>query len=221
MDWMEAIRARHSVRRYTDRRIEGAPLEALCKEAEACSRESGLRFKPVLDNNEAFKGILATYGLLWGVRNYIAIAGMPGEDMDERAGYYGERLVLRAQQLGLNTCWVGGSYRKGCVQRDVAEGEKLVCVIAVGYGATQGRQHRSKPLEKLYRCDGPAPEWFLKGIEAAQLAPTAINQQRFVFELKDDAVAARALPGPYSKVDLGIVKLHFEIGAGRNGWRWA
>lgn len=221
MDWMEAIRARHSVRSYTDRRIEGAALEGLRAEMEACSREGRLTMVLKQEETLAFSSFLAHYGLFKGARNYVVISGRPSDDLEERVGYYGERLVLRAQQLGMNTCWVGGTYRKGKVQRDIPEGEKLVCVIIVGYGANQGKQHRSKPLEKLYRCDGPAPEWFLKGVEAARLAPTAINQQMFRFELSGDTVTAKSLLGPYAKVDLGIVKLHFEIGAGRDDWRWA
>lgn len=221
MTLMEAIEARHSVRRYIDRKIAGEVLARLQEEIEACRSESGLHIEICLDEAEAMGSFMATYGLLRGVKNYIVLAGEPSDDLKERVGYYGEKLVLRAQRLELNTCWVGGSFRKEKVRRNLPEGVQLVCVIAVGYGANQGKQHRSKPLEKLYRCDGAAPEWFLRGVQAAQLAPTAVNQQRFLFELKNGAVSAQALPGPYSKVDLGIVKLHFEIGAGEKGWRWA
>ena len=221
MTLMEAVEARHSVRRYTDRKISGEALAQLRAEIEVCRHAGNLHIELCLDEAEAMGSFAATYGLLRGVRNYIVLAGEPAEDLEERAGYYGEILVLRAQQLGLNTCWVGGSFRKGRVKQRLSGEMQLVCVIAVGYGANQGKQHRSKPLEKLYRCEGIAPEWFISGMKAAQLAPTAINQQRFLFELRGNAVSARALPGLYSKVDLGIVKLHFEIGAGKNGWHWA
>lgn len=221
MTLMEAIEARHSVRRYTDKAIAGEVLASLRAEIEACRNASNLHIELHLNEPEAMGSFAATYGLLRGVRNYIVLAGEPAADLDERAGYFGEKLVLHAQQLGLNTCWVGGTFRRGKVKNTLPEHMQLVCVIAIGYGANQGRQHRSKPLEKLYRCEGNAPEWFLRSVKAAQLAPTAVNQQRFVFELKDNVVSAQALPGPYSKVDLGIVKLHFEIGAGEDDWRWA
>lgn len=221
MTLMDAIEARHSVRSYTDKKITGETLAQLQAEVDACAQEGGLHIELCLNETEALGSFAATYGLLRGVRNYIVLAGKPADDLEERAGYFGEKLVLRAQQLGLNTCWVGGTFRKGKVRRNLPEDVQLVCVIAVGYGANQGRPHRSKPLEKLYRCEGAVPEWFMRGVKAAQLAPTAINQQKFLFELKGNAVSARALPGLYSKVDLGIVKLHFEIGAGGNEWRWA
>lgn len=221
MTLMDAIEARHSVRSYTDKKITGETLARLQAEVDACAQENGLHIELCLNETEALGSFAATYGLLRGVRNYIVLAGKPADDLEERAGYFGEKLVLRAQQLGLNTCWVGGTFRKGTVRRNLPKDVQLVCVIAVGYGANQGRPHRSKPLEKLYRCEGAVSEWFMRGVKAAQLAPTAINQQKFLFELKGNAVSARALPGPYSKVDLGIVKLHFEIGAGGNEWRWA
>jgi len=221
MTLMEAVRARHSVRRYTVRAIEGETLEALRSEIDACVRESGLSIRLRLNRPEAFAGFAATYGLLKGVRNYIVLAGADADGTEERAGYYGERLVLRAQQLGLNTCWVGGTYKKSRVAEELEDGLKLVCVIAVGYGENQGSPRRTKPVGKLCRVDGEMPDWFRQGMEAAQLAPTAVNQQRFLIELKDGRVRACARPGPYSRVDLGIVKYHFEIGAAGADWRWA
>jgi hypothetical protein len=94
-------------------------------------------------------------------------------------------------------------------------------VIAVGYGETAGVAHKGKAIEDLCRVQGDMPGWFRRGMEAAQLAPTAINQQKFFFELKDNTVKAAASFGPYSKVDLGIAKYHFEIGAGEGDWQWA
>ncbi|MBR4256518.1 MAG: nitroreductase, partial [Clostridia bacterium] len=67
---------------------------------------------------------------------------------------------------------------------------------------------------------GDAPEWFMRGMEAAALAPTAINQQRFIINYENGKVSAKALLGPCSKTDLGIVKYHFELGAGSENIIW-
>ena len=54
------------------------------------------------------------------------------------------------------------------------------------------------------------------------LAPTAVNQQKFRFALVDqNTVKAGTAFGPYAKIDLGIAKLHFEIGAGKENFQWA
>ena len=86
-------------------------------------------------------------------------------------------------------------------------------VIALGYGETQGVPHKSKSMAELSKADENA-EWFTKGMEAVCLAPTAVNQQKFLFELKNSVVTAKALMGFYSKTDLGIAKYHFEAVTG-------
>ena len=163
---------------------------------------------------------MAHYGKFSGVKNYIALVGKKNEKLDELCGYYGERLVLKAQQLGLNTCWVALTYKKIPGAFEVANGEKLTVVIPFGYGETQGAQHKSKDAADVSNADGNSPEWFRSGVEAALLAPTAVNQQKFTLTYADGKVAARAGTGFYTKVDLGIVKYHFELGAGKENFEW-
>ena len=98
--------------------------------------------------------------------------------------------------------------------------EKIVITIALGYGETQGVSRKSKPMETLCNVDGDMPGWFRSGMEAAMLAPTAINQQKFLFTLSDGAVKAEDKGGSFSKIDLGIVKYHFEVGAGVENFKW-
>lgn len=219
MDMMEAMQARHSVRSYTDKTIEGETLEALEEVIEECNRESGLHIQLVRNEPMAFGGGLAHYGKFAGVKNYLALVGRKDRQLDEKCGYYGEKIVLAAQALGLNTCWVGLTFKKVPDAFKIADGEKLVMVIAVGYGATQGTAHQSKAAAAVSRAEN-APDWFKKGVEAALLAPTAINQQKFLFTLHGDKVSAKAGLGPFSKVDLGIVKYHFELGSGRDRTVW-
>lgn len=218
----EAMERRHSVRSFTDRRIEGPVLAALRDEADACSREGGLRMLVVLDEPRAFSSMLARYGSFRNVRNYVSIIGHPADDLDERAGYYGERLVLAAQALGLSTCWAALTFSKRQVRRLAGPGERLVCVLAIGYGATQGRPRKSKAPADVGHAAGTPPEWFERGVRAALLAPTAMNQQKFRFELLPDGrtVRAQASPGAYTAVDLGIAKYHFEVGAGTENFAW-
>ncbi|MCL2889593.1 MAG: hypothetical protein FWE65_04115, partial [Eggerthellaceae bacterium] len=155
--------------------------------------------------------------------------GPKTEGAEENCGYYGQKLVLLAQKLGLNSCWVGASYRKGKSAALVGEDEKLYLVVSLGYGQDQGKARKSKPLDELGKAEGegPSPAWFVSALEAAMLAPTAMNQQKFFFTLKDNAVKAERLSGFFSKTDLGIVKCNFEVGAEAAGaklgqdWNWA
>ena len=220
MTMMEAMRARHSVRSYVDRPLEADTVNILEEEISICNREGNLHIQLVKDEPEAFSGFMARYGKFSGVKNYIALAGPKGPDLEEKCGYYGERLVLLAQSLGLNSCWVAMSYDRGKAACKLGAGEKLCIVIALGYGATQGVPHKSKAVEQVMAAKGEVPEWFRAGVEAALLAPTAMNQQKFKFALEDGTVAASAGMGFYSKIDLGIAKYHFEVGAGRENFRW-
>lgn len=220
MDIREAIRNRHSVRDYTDRRIEDAVRAELQAHIDAYNRESGLHIQLLTDEPDAFGGFLAHYGKFNNVKNYLALVGEKTPDLEEKAGYYGERIALAAQMLGLNTCWVALTFRKRKGRYVIGPGEKLVCVLSLGYGATQGKPHRSKPIEAVSNVEGPMPDWFREGIEAALLAPTATNQQKFMITLRNDRVTAKATGGFYSNVDLGIVKYHFEIGAGTENFVW-
>ena len=221
MDQMEAMRARHSVRQYQNKPLSTEVIAALQAEIGACNRESGLHIQLVTNEPRAFDGFMAHYGKFRGVTSYIAMVGRKDGMLDEMCGYYGERLVLKAQQLGLNTCWVAMTYRKVRTAFTIDSGEKLCIVIAVGYGEHPGVPHKSKPVDAVSRTDGTPPDWFRNGVEAALLAPTAMNQQKFMFTLAEDRVSAKAGMGFYAKIDLGIAKYHFELGAGKEHFVWA
>ena len=221
-DYMQAMKDRHSVRKYLPDPIPGASIAALDDEIARCNAEGGLSMQLITEQPDAFKGFFVTYGMLSGVRNYIALVGPKGPKLDELCGYYGERVVLLAQSLGLNTCWIGGTFSRRKCRAAVKDGQKLVCVIAIGKGETAGVKSKSKPFEDVCRNNGELPAWFRAGVEAALLAPSAINQQAFSFELiGSSAVLVRAGIGPYANIDLGIAKLHFELAAGKENFAWA
>lgn len=214
MDTMEVIRARHSVRQYKNVKIEPEKRAILTKEIDDINRESGLHIQILFDEPKCFDARIAHYGSFTGVTNYIALVGKKSADLDETCGYYGERLVLLAQSIGLNTCWVAMTHGKSTAE--IRTGEKEACLIAIGYGETQGVPHRSKDISQVIQVTGTAPEWFRTGMEAVMLAPTAVNQQKFLFTYDGQQVHAKVSGmGFYTKMDLGIVKYHFEAVTGR------
>lgn len=218
MTLFEAISARHSVRAYTDKPIDAEAVQTLRQEISAINAEAGLHVQLVLDEPKAFdgRGKLSTYGKFSGCANYIVMAGRPSDGFDLKVGYYGERLVLLAQTLGLNSCWVGLTYKKVPGSYVLDKDEKIACVISLGYGVDQGRQHRMKSIEDVSNFSESHPAWFQAGVNAVLLAPSAVNQQKSYFELQDDLKSVKAsarfsLVG-YTGVDLGIARLHFELG---------
>ncbi len=220
MEIMDVIRQRHSVRQYLNKPIPQEIREKLDECAAALNRESGLYMQILYDEPECFSSRMAHYGKFENADNYIALVGKKGEDLDERCGFYGEMLVLKAQELGLNTCWVALTHGKS--KADVGADEREVIIISLGYGRTQGTARRSKTASDVSDSASDSPEWFRNGVEAALLAPTATNQQKFRFERDGNRVTAKAgRIGPCLKIDLGIVKCHFEIGAGKESFSWA
>ncbi len=222
MDIHQAIKERKSVRRYKIDPIEGEVLEELLKEIEECNKESGLNMQLVLNKPDVFDNFFARYGKFKGVENYVALVGDKNKITAEKVGYYGERIVLKAQMLGLNTCWLALSYdkKRGKSYIEIPKGKKLYCVISIGYGTYKGVARKSKSFKELSKTEGEVPEWFVKGVESAMLAPTAVNQQKFRLELVGEKVKAVKLLGPYSDIDLGIVKYHFEVGSQKSSDIW-
>lgn len=226
MTLFDAMKERHSVRSYKDKPLSADAVSELLKEIEECNKQSGLNIQLVTNEPKAFDSFMAHYGKFNGVTDYIALIGKKSPSLDELCGYFGERLVLKAQQLGLNTCWVAMTYKKIKSAFTVGSGEKLCAVIALGYGSVTGVPHKSKPITEVYSADvSNIPVWFQNGLKCALLAPTAMNQQKFTFSLHGGKplakVAAKAGGGFYTKLDLGIVKYHFEVGAGKENFEWA
>ena len=241
MTLLEAIQARHSVRAYKDQPLAEDVVKVLEDEIVRLNREGQLHIQLITNEPKAFQGTLAKYGKFRNANNYLVMAGKKADDLDERIGYYGEHLVLLAQTLGLNTCWVGLSYSKVPGTYVLGEDEKIACYIAIGYGETQGASHKIKTVEQVSNASDGTPSWFRKGVEAALLAPTAVNQQKFFFHYvskashsaersfeyvgeKDGRHQVHAKKGfslvGYTQMDLGIVKYHFEVGAGKENFEW-
>lgn len=215
MNIFDAIERRHSVRKFTDRPIDRMTIEQLQIDIDRCNQAGELNMQLIIDEPDAFKGFMASYGMLKNVRNYLAIVGEKSDRLEEVAGYYGEQIVLKATMLGLDSCWVAATFSKRKARYQLEDNQKFVCLIALGYGENHGVPSKSKSMDALCKVDGEMPDWFKKGMQAAMLAPTAINQQKFMFTLVKDQVTVRATGGFYSNIDLGIVKYHFEVGSGR------
>jgi hypothetical protein len=219
MTFLEAINERHSVRSYLDKPIPSEIVSLLNEYIKKCNEDSGLNVQLITNEPKAFNCFLSRYGKFNGVKNYLAIAANKHKYNYETIGYYGEKIVLYAQTLGLNTCWVALTYKKTKSVLKLNKGEKLHLVISIGYGKNQGKKRKSKAITDV--CDSCThPDWYIKGIESALLAPTAMNQQKFYFTRNGNKVKAKSGAGFYTKMDLGIVKLHFEIGAGKENFEW-
>lgn len=168
----DAIKQRHSVRAYKNMPLTDNDVKLLEDKIEELNAMGHLHMQLIQNEPKAFQGMLAKYGKFRNVNNYIVMAGKKVDGLDERIGYYGEQLVLAAQMAGMNTCWVGLSYKKVPGTYVLDDDEAIKAYISIGYGETNGVSHKIKRMEQVSNADGATPEWFKSGVEAALLAPT-------------------------------------------------
>jgi len=231
MTYAEAIIRRISNRKYINRPLSPAEISQLQKIIDQVNLIGGVHFKLVTDCQALFAGI-KSYGLFSGVRSMIALIGPENDPhVEEKCGYYGEKVALTATTMGLGTCWVGGTYDKEGCQKYLLKGEKLCSVLVVGPVAEDQSTkeklirgallRKSKTAADLSRGLGNAPAWFMAGIASVQRAPSARNLQPVRFHYDHSETTARLTEHhAFSNVDLGIAKYHFEVGAHGGVWTW-
>lgn len=218
MTMKEAMYKRHMVRKYQDLPLPEENVHKLRERIREQNRKNDLAIQLMVDDASAFSALIRLI-LAKGVKNYFIMAGQAGPDLDERLGYAGADLMLYAQTLGLNTWWVGGTFNRKKMS-ELMPGKRVAGVVAVGYGADQGKPHKSKKPEEVSAYDKAAPEWFRNGVEAALLAPTALNKQAFFIRGQGEEVSITCNNGIFTGVDLGLVKYHFALGAKVENFRW-
>jgi hypothetical protein len=209
----EAIKLRHSVRRYLPKPLTTDQEKALQKKINDLNQQHHLHIQLIINEEEAFNCFMASYGKFHGVKNYIAIVAKKEKNMEERSGRAVAELVLYSQTLGLNTCIVGKTYKK-TKEIIINSNETLVMLISLGYGENQGVSHPMKPISKIAPNYDSSPDWFKKGIDSVLLAPTALNLMNAVFMINEDGkVIAKSKIGVCRKENLGIMKYFFELGS--------
>ncbi len=220
MDLDQAIQERHSVRLYTEQKIEGDILSSLQNEIARINEESGMSIRLVLNEPKAFGRLLMkTVVKFRNAVNYLVVSGPDSDTLNVDAGYYGEQLVLFAQTLGLGTCWAMMAGKKEA-DKGLPAGHRSVILISIGYPEDPGFPHKSKTASDVADMTD-APEWFVKGVEYALLAPTGVNKQGFKFERDGNKVRMLFGSSTLAQIDAGIVKFHFEYGAGSESFVWA
>lgn len=216
MDYQQAMKERHMVHDYQTTPLPKDIVDALKSRIDEWNDKLGLSMLLSTEDESAFG--MFTKGRSKGVRNFIVLAGADSDKLDENIGYASADLMLYAQTLGLRTWWIALTYNRGKIKKLVPN-SRLVGIVTVGYGAEDGKAHESKTPEEVSTYDGDRPQWFSAGVEAALLAPTAMNKQGFKIEGKGNEVTL-TYKGSMPEVDKGIVRFFFETGAGKDNFTW-
>jgi hypothetical protein len=218
MDFKEAMQKRHMVRKYTDKPLSDEIIAKINERIELNNKTYNLNMKLMINNSKGVSSIMKLI-MARGVNNFIILAGDVSGNLDERLGYSGADIMLYAQTLGLNTWWVGGTFNRS-VSRYV-DNKKVTGIIAIGYGQTQGVPHKSKNVEDVSKYEGTIiPPWFISGVDGALLAPTALNKQNFMLIGNGNRVKIECSNGIFTGSNVGLIKYHFELGAGKGNFEW-
>lgn len=203
------LRARHSVRVYSGQKISNDVRESIIGEVDVLKGLSGLDIVICFDDSGPFEGLIPKLSGFRGVHNYLLLAGR--ENLEERVGYFGERLLLHLLSLGLKTCWVGGSFSRKKAQAKVKKGEKIYAALAFGLSEKIGEPHKSKPRERLVSF---VPSSILeeRAALAVSLSPSALNHQDFRLEKENCAlIIKRQGKSSFSRIDQGIAAYDVEF----------
>lgn len=232
MTLFEAIEARISCRAYTDEPLNQSTIDELRAYADELTRGTSLRFVIVGPAEGGAQLKLVKRMFASGVSTYAALIGPDDNPTREKVGYLGEKLVLKATQMGLGSCWVAGTFDRASVSEPLAAGEVLHDVIPLGHMPAKqpfvqrairaGLRKRDRRPEALFQGPMPleeAPAWIAAGIDAVIKGPSAVNEQPVVFVWEDERLTATLPCGKRNLeyTDLGIAKLHFEIAAEEAG----
>lgn len=219
----KAIEERYSVRTFSTTPLKAEDVAFLQEQLEEINQVSGLNATFLEDGSAAFSSVRTSYGMFKDVRSLVLLKGNPSvPDFLEKAGFYGENLVLDLYDRGIGTCWVGGTFDRTVFS--IPENEQFICALLVGYPGKialkdqvlLARLHkRYKPISERLTSDGDVPADIQNGLEAVRLAPSAVNTQTPHFTYKDGVLTA-GVPeeGKFGLVDLGIAKSHFVQEAG-------
>ncbi|MFX0125006.1 MAG: nitroreductase family protein, partial [Candidatus Hodarchaeota archaeon] len=150
---MEIIQQRYSCRKYKfeqiDEKTKNNLIEFLQK-GHTSPIEGETRFELIemIDLDPREKRQLGTYGFIQGAQNFIVGATKKSMHDLENFGYIMEELILYATDLGLGTCWVGGTLKRNkfAAQINIRGDEVVPAITPVGYASKK----RSK-VDRLAR----------------------------------------------------------------------
>ncbi len=216
MDIKDAVKLRHTVRKYTATRISEETAARLEERAAMIAKEQNLEIGLFLDDINGTSGMGKMVSK--NANNYFAIAGEDTPDVEVRAGYAAADLMLYAQTIGLNTWYIGGMTNRDLESR--FPGKEVVTSVAVGYGVTQGEPHKTRTSPEKIADLKDAPQWFRDGVEATMYAPTAMNRQKFRILRDGNKVKVDNGNGHFQKQDRGLIMYHFEVFAGKENFEW-
>lgn len=242
---IKIIRERKSCRSYDTKEIDKLTLQKLHDYIDEANAEMKIKARftfaqkqeKIIETSEK----LGTYGMISGASSFII--GIIDKDKKDTLefGYLFEKLILFATDLGLGTCWLGGTFNRNDFEHKtrLLENEFIPIVSPVGIKKEKPRifesavravvgANKRKLWSQLFfedNIENPLNEEsagaYTLPLEMVRLAPSASNKQPCRI-IKDKngfnffLCRTKAYPSSsfdMQKNDLGIAMCHFELTA--------
>lgn len=245
---IDIIKARTSCRSFDAKAIDKPTLQKLNEYIEQTNAQMNIkaRFLVVAKADHAKKSTekLGTYGMISGASSFIAGVANKGEDNALEFGYWFEKVVLFATDLGLGTCWLGGTFNRSDFSQkaNLRDNEFMPIVSPVGFKKERPRvfdtlvraaagSNNRKPWSELFFQENSSValkenDPYRNPLEMVRLAPSASNKQPWrVIADKNGyhfyICRTKGYPSAsfdVQKNDVGIAKCHFELCAIEMGY---
>lgn len=241
----DVIAARQSCRTFNGLHIDKASKDKLFSEIEVLPRLFEDVAVPVIrlvDNDQA-EGSLGTYGFITGARQFLVMASGDTVGEELQAGFMFETLVLKATSMGLGTCWLGGTFRRGPFARVMGndpDGREVSIVSPIGH-PTQKRRFAERMMRRMVKSDhrkpfarlfsGVSPDSPLgRVLQAVRLAPSSRNSQPWKASVaqETDSEGRKRMTvrfdcttdSRFSSIDMGIAYCHFVLASQEENLLW-
>lgn len=242
----QVIRNRSSIRSYNNQPIDPLLADKVIRFLNESKGPFGIetRFKLVnVNTNYTDSNLkLGTYGVIKGTSWFIASATKNTANNLLELGYILEKGILYATSLGLGTCWLGGTFKRGQFAKimELKEDEILPIITPIGYASESRRlvdsfirlvagSKNRKPWSKIFfnnnfsksLTESDAAEYSIP-LEMVRLAPSASNKQpwrivksgdNYDFYTEHAQGSEKVLGYDIQMIDIGIALCHFELTA--------
>lgn len=143
----KVIKDTRSVREYKDKEIDNKVITELLNvlnEQKGLMNDIKIDFNFIEGGKEAYEkldGLVGYFGKLIKAPHYIYIVSEAKNGYLENAGYLGERLILKATDLGLGSCWIEVSENVSKVKDilNIKENQEIIGLLAIGYPKKQSK----------------------------------------------------------------------------------
>ena len=246
MNITEIIKSRYSCRTFVQTSLKPADkenLESFIVENSKGLEDEAVNFK-IIEKNDSDKQMKLNYGMIQGHNTYVL--GTSKSTMDSRVnyGYLLEKVVLKATEMGISTCWIGYFDYSYFNEISIEEGFEIPSIVIVGYSEDKQpyldkfvrfaiSASKRTSWDKLffdYKLKTPvSPEKireYYEPLEMVRLAPSSGNTQpwRVFFDETENefhffkkSISKRYELRGLHDIDMGIALSHFELTSLQNG----